>query len=391
LMTAVNGLSATSSTNGARAHIQQVQHMAEMWARSNKQQAALATQNQKFAHSLEIRESDKLSIEQMQQLMQDVQKFASSAQERYRLELQTGQDATTRSYHHRRILEAIQKNNKMHEHITALRGKGQNRTYMVADSTVKLVLVEVVQALATGGSWYMGQSSTWKHGVALVAMYFASSVCVFMDAGFSLEEAIHTTWTIPTTNGWGDWSYDNYGIDDIKPMQIWMTLHVAMSGLVGCLGLQSIFDNLLWDRLDLAVKDINPDNYEAVEGENRAWMMGHVALWLAATAAGGIFYSNYEACTCSYGVSAVPGCMEDDCENTGGIKMDLVDSVYMMVLSLGSVGYGDFSPKTFLGRWIGFPLFLLGNSQRFHVMGLFSEGLGYLFGKPRDGGHGRYE
>jgi hypothetical protein len=78
---------------------------------------------------------------------------------------------------------------------------------------------------------------------------------------------------------------------------------------------------------------------------------------------GTLFYANYEACTCSYGASRIPGCNEDSyeaCVKSGGYTKTLMSAFYMSVMTVLTVGFGDFSPRTKLGRAVGIVWMLTG-------------------------------
>ena len=66
-----------------------------------------------------------------------------------------------------------------------------------------------------------------------------------------------------------------------------------------------------------------------------------------------LFFGLYEGCTCSYGYTLVEGCVEERCEETGGTTKTLLDAVYMGVITFSTVGFGDYTPDTRLGRMIG--------------------------------------
>lgn len=94
---------------------------------------------------------------------------------------------------------------------------------------------------------------------------------------------------------------------------------------------------------------------------------------------GTIFYALYEPCSCSYGPSAVEGCidgshavempnlswadakaLEKKCVETGGVVLTWVDAFYMSVITLTTIGFGDHSPKTQVGRAVGIVWMVLG-------------------------------
>eukprot|EP00439_Symbiodinium_sp_Y106_P019046 s6676_g2.t1 len=73
------------------------------------------------------------------------------------------------------------------------------------------------------------------------------------------------------------------------------------------------------------------------------------------------FFTIYEGCSCSYGASRIDGCEEgDQCLATGGAHLSIRQSFYMGVITFSTVGFGDFSPKSRLGRMFGSVWMILG-------------------------------
>lgn len=69
--------------------------------------------------------------------------------------------------------------------------------------------------------------------------------------------------------------------------------------------------------------------------------------------AGTVFYATKEACSCSYGATRIQGCVDAQCETTGGAIKGWIDCFYMSVITLTTVGFGDHSPKSIWGRIFG--------------------------------------
>jgi len=93
-------------------------------------------------------------------------------------------------------------------------------------------------------------------------------------------------------------------------------------------------------------------------------------------AAGTYYYATYEKCSCSYGVTRAPGCIDgvdviggttvdgvtktDRCAATGGYVKTWTDAFYMSVITLTTVGFGDHAPRSDHGRAVGCVWMLFG-------------------------------
>lgn len=76
-----------------------------------------------------------------------------------------------------------------------------------------------------------------------------------------------------------------------------------------------------------------------------------------------LFFHYYEYCSCGYAGSEdfVVGCVEGArCAKTGGFRKEFSDSFYMAVVTFSTVGFGDFTPQTPLGRALGSIWMILG-------------------------------
>eukprot|EP00928_Gymnodinium_smaydae_P048706 TRINITY_DN32605_c0_g1_i1.p1 TRINITY_DN32605_c0_g1~~TRINITY_DN32605_c0_g1_i1.p1 ORF type:complete len:383 (+),score=72.98 TRINITY_DN32605_c0_g1_i1:167-1150(+) len=83
--------------------------------------------------------------------------------------------------------------------------------------------------------------------------------------------------------------------------------------------------------------------------------------------AGTLFYGCFERCSCSYGLTRTragfnESCVESSwdlhvdmeiCMAAGGFEKTYIDAFYMSVITLTTVGFGDFAPKTQPGRFFG--------------------------------------
>lgn len=88
-------------------------------------------------------------------------------------------------------------------------------------------------------------------------------------------------------------------------------------------------------------------------------MVRGCVIFLAFLSFGTVFYTLQENCTCGYGSTKgrVIGCDPTNyntCVATGGSTKTFIDSFYMSVITLTSVGFGDFHPDSWRGRAVGF-------------------------------------
>merc|ERR1712125_35112 len=75
-----------------------------------------------------------------------------------------------------------------------------------------------------------------------------------------------------------------------------------------------------------------------------------IAFWvyMGFIAIGTLYFGVYNTCACPAGVD----CDEayDMCEETGGRERNVIDGLYMAVITLTTVGFGDESPSSQTGR-----------------------------------------
>merc|ERR1712048_1479285 len=88
---------------------------------------------------------------------------------------------------------------------------------------------------------------------------------------------------------------------------------------------------------------------------------------ILAISVGTIFFRLVEACTCSYQTSRedfnlqdCDGTSHETCVATGGFQHGWVSSFYMSVITVTTVGFGDYSPKSMSGRAFGIVWMIVG-------------------------------
>lgn len=85
-----------------------------------------------------------------------------------------------------------------------------------------------------------------------------------------------------------------------------------------------------------------------------------LALFLIALAAGTIFFRLVEHCSCSKGVQGCDNSSYETCSATGGYVKGWTESFYMASVTLTTIGFGDYQPRTEIGRVFGMGWMLVG-------------------------------
>merc|ERR1712224_592900 len=86
--------------------------------------------------------------------------------------------------------------------------------------------------------------------------------------------------------------------------------------------------------------------------------------FFAVPLAGVLFFRFYEHCSCSYGLGRVEECVDyagfETCAASGGYVKEYADAFYMASIILTTVGFGDYQPRTEVGRLFGILWMLVG-------------------------------
>lgn len=94
-------------------------------------------------------------------------------------------------------------------------------------------------------------------------------------------------------------------------------------------------------------------------------LLAQLFMFVFVIISGMVFFRILEHCSCSYGIGAVDGCVDKDfqtCAETGGFVKTWIDVFYMSVITLSTVGFGDYQPRTWWGRFFGIFWMLFGVS-----------------------------
>lgn len=197
---------------------------------------------------------------------------------------------------------------------------------------------------------------------ALVFCWWLCGVIVMMICqGERFITASYVVMQIVTTIGYGD-----------VPVSHWMYWFFTIYVLVGIVIVANIIndfcDSLLDKRVDKLsasmrslqhrVRGLESDDESEHDKavSSAAFDLGAASLiFFVFVLFGVIFFALLESCSCSYGITSIAGCNAssyDVCVSTNGAAKSWADCVYMSVITLTTVGFGDVSPKSWWGRLI---------------------------------------
>merc|ERR1719282_77085 len=180
---------------------------------------------------------------------------------------------------------------------------------------------------------------------------------------------IETTYVLVqifTTIGYGDFTVSNWWTKLFMAFYVIMCL-VALAYVCNLM-CQNIMDKsgqylrAHLRRLEGACDEASHSHIKITLGDRNEAISATV-IFIVFIAIGMVFFRFVEHCTCSYGLTKVEGCRENDfdtCRDTGGYVKNWDDAFYVSVITLTTVGFGDMSPKTRTGRvfaifwmWLG--------------------------------------
>jgi len=196
--------------------------------------------------------------------------------------------------------------------------------------------------------------------------------------GWGVETAFYVIVQVVTTIGYGDVTVDS------QRMKIWTGLYVMGTLILIATYIGELLDRLMTAQTDFvrrrvaiskkqardtAADDVADFAQTATESPSLAAAFIIFALFVVC---GTVFYAIHEACSCSYGVTAIEGCVEEPlsmCYETGGAQKSWGEAFYMSIITLTTVGFGDHSPKTRMGRVFGCFWMLAGVAATANLMG----------------------
>lgn len=187
--------------------------------------------------------------------------------------------------------------------------------------------------------------------------------------GWPVLTCVYVMVQVVTTIGYGDFTVTHTGTKIFMGIYVIFALIVLayyfnkfVSGMVE--GESSVMTSYLQKMED--ANDSEVHTAEAAErkyGDLNKAVVGTLGFFVVLLT-GVVFFRVFEHCSCSYGMGAVSGCDDDSgfetCVATGGYVKGLADAFYMSSITLTTIGFGDYQPRTVEGRLFGIVWMLVG-------------------------------
>lgn len=194
---------------------------------------------------------------------------------------------------------------------------------------------------------------------------------------WSVVTSMYVFVQIVTTIGYGDVTVET------ELMKLFMSCYVLVSVML-IAGFMTDVAQSFMDTEGAAFVDRLKNVQDKVDGKKVKETSPNNAAVISCVHAGGgfvffvllgtVFYATVENCSCSSGVTAIAGCVEGErCADTGGTTKTWIESFYMAVITLTTVGFGDHSPSTQIGRAFGCIWMLFGVVASANFVGAFSK------------------
>ena len=209
-------------------------------------------------------------------------------------------------------------------------------------------------------------------GIALLWLFSGVYFFVIVNE-YKFVAALYLAMQIVTTVGYGDFPPESVTSTDFRKLFLSFYVLIGIGIIAQVITLigeaaDAAAEQSSATEIEAAAKQVLEDGFEqASENRTRPWLSKELKCLLKATVpvtiailAGTLFFGFYEHCTCRYGRTAIKGCDEERCEETGGEIKTLIDAFYMSCITVTTVGYGDIFPGTPLGCLLSIPWMLFG-------------------------------
>jgi len=194
-----------------------------------------------------------------------------------------------------------------------------------------------------------------------VIVYFLVGASILSwSEDWHLITSLYVCMQIITTIGYGDLTVESQ----------WTQLYMTFFVLFGLVVIADVFNNAMDSIMEAKLGFIRKKLQHLTEHKQTGNPIKNVPLaekykvYDLVTAAiaflwflliGTIFFATYESCSCSYGTTRranYPNCIPANCDEEGE-KKSFINALYMSVITMTTVGFGDFTPLSQVGRVFG--------------------------------------
>lgn len=193
--------------------------------------------------------------------------------------------------------------------------------------------------------------------VILVFVYIGLGIATFvLTQGWQINDAVYVFVQVITTVGYGDLT-----CNDLNDKML-MAVFVLFGTIIVANVVNDVFNHFLQhtsaalernlETMIVPGSSVQQSNYNLLISLFIYIVL--VLIWV-------LFYGTYEACTCYSGDILIDGCVNGDtCSSSGGFVTSYSDAFYAAVITYATVGFGDYAPRTEVGRAVASVLMLLG-------------------------------
>lgn len=243
-----------------------------------------------------------------------------------------------------------------------------------------------------GYSAVMSQSSKKKTRALCVcaSVWMIFGMLFFWSEGYGPVDSMYSLAQIITTVGYGD-IVPKTNYQKIITAIIVLSSTLLMAGVVS-----HMIDVILDAQADAVVESLRSKEEEIKSskqtprsqhksanhrkklaaasrlGKLKLQAVIHAGVFVSFIVAGTLFFGFFESCGCP---EDNLGCHPDPnkCEESGGIERDFVDTFYMAVVTITTVGYGDVVPQTLIGRLVSALYMLFGVGSTLNLVGTVTD------------------
>lgn len=225
--------------------------------------------------------------------------------------------------------------------------------------------------------------------ISVILLVVAIGVVVLvLIAGWGFVEALYVITQVFTTIGYGDFTVST------NALRLFMVFYCLVAVVLLAYMINLYVNTMVEKQADLirvhlrsleVYHDDEVDNEEQAKKKYGATnkFIATGLLFIICVIFGTVFYRLLEHCSCPSGLQAVKGCNDDTyetCVATGGYTKSTVEAFYMSVITLTTIGFGDYQPRSTVGRVIGVIWMIVGVGTTACCLAALSE---IMFSEPQ--------